>query len=169
MHSHDLEDLVAAGNVGLMQAARSFDPGRGVKFETHARRRIIGAAIDSIRAQFGRHHPDDTWPRRRIRPDTDLQGEADESPLELIAGDGDPDDTDHRVRRVRERVVARLARELSVRTAKMAAMRYVDRMTLRAVGEAFGITESRTLQILNPLAEHVVSLIEQEVRREVIA
>lgn len=31
-----MEDLIGAGNLGLIRAAETFDPGRGVKFSTHA-------------------------------------------------------------------------------------------------------------------------------------
>jgi RNA polymerase sigma factor for flagellar operon FliA len=45
----DYEDLVAAGTVGLVKAARSFDPGRDVCFKTYAYIRIRGAVIDELR------------------------------------------------------------------------------------------------------------------------
>lgn len=45
----DLDDLIGAGMLGLHQAARSFDPGRGVPFSAFARRRIHGAVLDALR------------------------------------------------------------------------------------------------------------------------
>jgi RNA polymerase sigma factor for flagellar operon FliA len=45
----DLEDLISAGTVGLVKAARSFDPGRQVEFKTYAYIRIRGAVIDELR------------------------------------------------------------------------------------------------------------------------
>jgi RNA polymerase sigma factor for flagellar operon FliA len=47
--SVDPGDLVSAGNVGLVQAARRFDPGEGASFATFARHRIRGAMMDSLR------------------------------------------------------------------------------------------------------------------------
>ena len=44
------EDLAAAGSLALVTAARAFDPGQGVKFSAFARRRIIGAFMDEMRA-----------------------------------------------------------------------------------------------------------------------
>jgi len=44
-----LEDLISAGTVGLVKAARSFDPTREVEFKTYAYIRIRGAVIDELR------------------------------------------------------------------------------------------------------------------------
>lgn len=46
----DRDDLVSAGLLGLAQAARSWDPGRGVTFERYARVRIRGALLDELRS-----------------------------------------------------------------------------------------------------------------------
>jgi RNA polymerase sigma factor FliA len=46
-----MEDLVSHGREGLLAAARSFDPGRGVPFRRWANIRVRGAVIDGIRAQ----------------------------------------------------------------------------------------------------------------------
>ena len=44
-----VEDLIQAGLIGLIEAARSFDGSRGASFETYAGIRIRGAMIDEIR------------------------------------------------------------------------------------------------------------------------
>jgi RNA polymerase sigma factor FliA len=43
------EDLLGFGMVGLVEAALSFDPGRGLKFSTHAFPRIRGEILDELR------------------------------------------------------------------------------------------------------------------------
>jgi RNA polymerase sigma factor for flagellar operon FliA len=43
------DDLVGAGNLGLLEAARRFDPSRGASFGAFARHRIRGAITDSLR------------------------------------------------------------------------------------------------------------------------
>jgi RNA polymerase sigma factor for flagellar operon FliA len=60
-HSIDMGDLVQDGVLGLIDAARRFDQGRGIKFETFAERRVRGAMIDALRRE--------AWPRgvRRVR------------------------------------------------------------------------------------------------------
>ena len=46
----DIDDLRQAGIFGLMDAIDSFDPDRGVKFETYCAPRIRGAILDQLRA-----------------------------------------------------------------------------------------------------------------------
>ncbi len=44
----DLDDLIGYGQLGLAEAARDFDPDRGVKFSTFAYYRIRGAIYDGM-------------------------------------------------------------------------------------------------------------------------
>ncbi len=44
-----IDDLIQAGMVGLLEAASNFDPDRGASFETFAGIRIRGSMIDEIR------------------------------------------------------------------------------------------------------------------------
>jgi RNA polymerase sigma factor for flagellar operon FliA len=64
-----LDDLVAYGAEGLLDAAASFDATRGVPFIAFARHRIRGAIIDGIRAQC--------WFRRRAHGDAEIARERD--------------------------------------------------------------------------------------------
>lgn len=45
----DLDDLIAFGNQGLLQAMSRFDPARGVQMNTFAYYRIRGAILDGVR------------------------------------------------------------------------------------------------------------------------
>jgi len=45
----DLEDLISAGTVGLIKAARGYDASRQTEFKTYAYIRIRGAVIDELR------------------------------------------------------------------------------------------------------------------------
>jgi len=47
----DTEDLVSAGTVGLVRAARAYDPDRHAEFKTYAYIRVRGAVIDELRSQ----------------------------------------------------------------------------------------------------------------------
>jgi len=44
------DDLYAAALVGLVGAARAFDPARGIEFRAYASRRLDGAILDELRA-----------------------------------------------------------------------------------------------------------------------
>jgi RNA polymerase sigma factor for flagellar operon FliA len=59
----ELDELVSAGTLGLIQAADSFDRSRGLSFSTYAVPRIRGAILDELRKQD--HVPRNV--RRRTR------------------------------------------------------------------------------------------------------
>lgn len=61
----ELDELVSAGMVGLIQAADTFDPTRGLTFSTYAVPRIRGAILDDLRKQ-------DALPRNVRRRTRDL-------------------------------------------------------------------------------------------------
>jgi RNA polymerase sigma factor for flagellar operon FliA len=62
----ELNELVSVGMMGLVEAARRFEPALGVPFDAFARRRVHGAMVDSLRGM-------DWAPRsvRRMRRDVD--------------------------------------------------------------------------------------------------
>lgn len=76
-HSIELSDLVQDGMIGLIDAARRYDEGRGIKFETFAERRVRGAMIDALRR--------DAWPRGVRRQRRELEAAREELRKELGA------------------------------------------------------------------------------------
>jgi len=50
-YGRDVEDLISAGTLGLVKAARAFDPTRDSEFKTYAYIRIRGAVLDEIRGR----------------------------------------------------------------------------------------------------------------------
>jgi len=69
-HSIDIGDLVQDGVLGLIDAAKRFDEGRGIKFETFAERRVRGAMIDALRK--------DAWPRGVRRQRREIEAAREE-------------------------------------------------------------------------------------------
>lgn len=61
----DLDDLIGAGALGLLNAARQYDESRGVPFDRYAEIRIRGAIIDELRAM-------DQTPRSARRQSTEV-------------------------------------------------------------------------------------------------
>ena len=55
----DIDDLLSAGVIGLMDAIEKYDPSRDNKFKTYAEFRIRGAMLDELRSQ--------DWVPRSIR------------------------------------------------------------------------------------------------------
>ena len=45
----DVDDLIQAGMIGLLEASGKYDPSRGANFETYAGIRIRGAMLDEVR------------------------------------------------------------------------------------------------------------------------
>lgn len=45
----ELDELVQVGMIGLLEASRAFDPGKGVDFENFAHSRVRGAMLDEVR------------------------------------------------------------------------------------------------------------------------
>jgi RNA polymerase sigma factor for flagellar operon FliA len=77
------DDLAGDGVFGLLDAIRLYDPARGVKFASFARRRIHGAMLDAIRAW-------DWVPRReRVRQ---KRGECVPAAMVSLHGDYGEDD-----------------------------------------------------------------------------
>ena len=64
------DDLASAGMLGLAQAARSFDPARGIPFGRFASTRIRGALLDELRSR--------DWASRSVRAKARAVGAATE-------------------------------------------------------------------------------------------
>src|SRR5436190_15246774 len=47
----EIDDLISAGVIGLMDAIEKYDPSRDNKFKTYAEFRIRGAILDELRSQ----------------------------------------------------------------------------------------------------------------------
>jgi len=80
----NVEDLMSAGMVGLLDALTKFDPSREIKFRTYAEFRIRGAMLDEIRAmdwvprslreRIGKiQHAANEWTKRRGRPPSEAE------------------------------------------------------------------------------------------------
>ena len=52
--SVQVDDLIQAGMIGLLEAAKKYDAGKGASFETYAGIRIRGTMLDEVRKGTGR-------------------------------------------------------------------------------------------------------------------
>lgn len=173
----EVDDLVGAGALGLVDAARKFDASRA-SFESYAELRIRGAILDYLRGL-------DFMPRsqraraRRIdeasRDLTAMNGRApetrevaertglterevlsgrivssivsmDQDALDQLSVDGRTPGEPLERRELRARLSQAIAL-LPERTRRLLALYYVDEKTLKEIGVAFGVTESRACQL----------------------
>ena len=186
----DIEDLVSAGVVGLMDAFAKFDPEKKVQFRSYAQFRIRGAILDSLRtldwsprelrrkgraveeairvvtARLG-HAPGENDVALEMGLDLDqyqqllgdlkgleigtlhLEHNEDSGEEELAYVPGRPED-DPLFRCLRGELEDRLTEaitELPDRERLVMTLYYYEEMTMREIGLALGVVESRVSQV----------------------
>lgn len=186
----DIEDLVSAGVVGLMDAFNKFDPDKKVQFRSYAQFRIRGAILDSLRtldwsprelrrkgraveeairavtARLGRP-PGESEVAVELQMSLDdyqqLLGElkgleigtlniehnedSGEEELAYIPGKPEEDPLFHCLRgELEERLTDAIA-HLPERERMVMTLYYYEEMTMREIGLALGVVESRVSQI----------------------
>ncbi len=186
----DVEDLVSAGVVGLMDAFIKFDPAKRVQFRSYAQFRIRGAILDSLRMldwsprelrRKGRavEGAIRTLTARLSRPPGEaeiaaelglgldqyqqllgeLKGleigtlhverneESGEEELAYVPGKPEDDPLFHCLRgELQERLADAIA-NLPERERIVMTLYYFEEMTMREIGLALGVVESRVSQI----------------------
>lgn len=99
----ELEDLVNAGVIGLLEASRTFDNSKNAQFKTFAKFRIRGAILDSLR--------DSDWGSRYIRrrgreiveATTRLEGKLGRHPIESEVAEEMGLELDH-LRKIKQQI-----------------------------------------------------------------
>lgn len=186
----DIEDLVSAGVVGLLDAFSKFDPEKKVQFRSYAQFRIRGAILDSLRtldwsprelrrkgraveeairiltARLGRPPGEgEIAEEMSLSLDGyqqllgDLKGleigtlhmerNEDSGEEELAYVPGNPED-DPLFRCLRGELEERLAgaiQDLPDRERLVMTLYYYEEMTMREIGLALGVVESRVSQV----------------------
>lgn len=155
----NFDDLVQVGMFGLMRAAIKYDPTRGTKFSTYA--------VAAIRRTINRHFVEDGLIRVpifaatsskfaplavRARSVVSLDNRRDGDDLGFDPADDADEDLDEAIdgTEANERLTGWLD-HLSARDREMITLRFGLRgdppLTLKQVGERFGITKERVRQI----------------------
>jgi RNA polymerase sigma factor for flagellar operon FliA len=194
----DIEDLVSAGVVGLMDAFSKFDPAKKVQFRSYAQFRIRGAILDSLRTL--------DWSPRELRrkgraveeairvltarlghapgePEVaaemglgleeyqqvlgDLKGleigtlhmerneDSGEEELAYIPGRPEDDPLFHCLRGEMEERLAGAIAHLPDRERLVMTLYYYEEMTMREIGLALGVVESRVSQVHASAVAHL--------------
>jgi RNA polymerase primary sigma factor len=153
-------DLIHEGNLGLMEAARRFDPNRNVKFITYAVWWIRQAIAEALSVQVGAFSLPQKVYRTRSGSDVSLserigvgRGEDDGTELANLLQQGAVPSIDdellHRsvARRVREALSELDARERAVVELRYGLDRDGEARTLQAVGALLDLSRERVRQI----------------------
>jgi RNA polymerase sigma factor FliA len=135
----EMSDLIQAGNLGLLQAARTFCPQNGAPLAGYAKFRIRGEMLDAVRRNSGPRHAGGATHGSTADDGADLESmipaPAEHSPHSLLAKNQCEAILDEEVARLppRYRAVVRL--------------RYSREFSLREIGAALRVHESRACQL----------------------
>jgi RNA polymerase sigma factor for flagellar operon FliA len=183
------DDLWSAGALGLLDAARRFDAGRDVRFETYAEHRIRGAMLDEIRRMdhLPRRLRDQAEQVERARarlgqalhrePTAEelsedlgigfeelaaLHGLA-EPPvfrLDRLEGAGVPSDEQVAGRELASSL-ARAVEALPERQQLVLSLHYVEGLTYRAIAKVLEVSEPRVCQIHGEAVARLRAILEK--------
>jgi len=194
----DIEDLVSAGVVGLMDAFAKFDPTKKVQFRSYAQFRIRGAILDSLRtldwsprelrrkgraveeairvltARMG-HAPGEAEVAAELALGLeeyqqllgDLKGleigtlhmerneDSGEEELAYVPGNPEEDPLFRCLRGELEERLAEAIANLPDRERLVMTLYYYEEMTMREIGLALGVVESRVSQVHGSAVLHL--------------
>jgi RNA polymerase sigma factor FliA len=135
----EMADLIQAGNIGLIQASRTFSPQSGAPLAGYARFRIRGEMLDTVRRHAG----------RSSGPPAVLSGTAENS-SELENSVADPlENSPLRLLATRQRaaILGQEVDRLPPRYRTVVRLRYLGELSLREIGDVLRVNESRACQI----------------------
>jgi RNA polymerase sigma factor for flagellar operon FliA len=180
----DIEDLVSAGVVGLMDAFTKFDPAKKVQFRSYAQFRIRGAILDSLRtldwsprelrrkgraveeairvltARMG-HAPDEAEVARELKGleigtlHMERNEDSGEEELAYIPGRPEEDPLFCCLRGELEERLAEAIQNLPDRERLVMSLYYYEEMTMHEIGLALGVVESRVSQVHASAVAHL--------------
>jgi RNA polymerase sigma factor for flagellar operon FliA len=155
----DIEDLRSAAYLGLVEAANRFNPDLGVCFSTFAYPRINGAIIDYLRDQGwmkrGEAHHILSLDAPMADNEMCLLGETVAAKEEI---------TDQ------EEVLEVISLNLDNQAKSVLKHYFIDELSMKEVGEKFGVTEGRISQLIKEYKNRIrADWSEEDLRMELAA
>jgi len=142
----DVEDLRSAAYLGLVEAANRYNPDFGVCFSTFAYPRINGAIIDYLRNQG--------WMKRG-------------GTCRIISLDAPMSDNDSYVLRDtieakeeitdQEEILEVISLKMDNHAKSVLRHYFIDELSMKEVGDKFGVTEGRISQLIKQYKEKIRS------------
>ncbi len=135
----EMSDLIQAGNIGLLQAERTYSPGHGAPLWCYAKLRIRGEMLDAVRRNARSVRAGITTQGSTADDGTDLEGM-------LPAA---PDCSPHAVlaKNQRAAILGEEVAKLPERYRKIVRLRYGREFSLREIGDVLSVHESRVCQL----------------------
>lgn len=135
----EMADLIQAGNIGLLQATQSFSPRSGTPLAGYAKFRIRGEMLDTVRRNAGPRLAN--FNRQSDNPADDIDLESRIS--------APPENSPHHVAASRQRatILGQELRRLPPRYQTVVKLRYAREFSLREIGAALQVHESRACQL----------------------
>ena len=137
-NSVDIEELQSAAYMGLVDAANKFQANRNVAFGAYARTRIQGSICDYLREISWGRRKDPSMP-------VSLDASVDDSNSNIFADSIQENtrDDSHTCEFFEE-----VTKTLPAIGSKILLLYYVDQLSLKEIGNAVGVSESRVSQVL---------------------
>ena len=152
-----LDDLVAEGNVGLMQAAANFDASRGKRFVTYAAPIIRESIEKALETQNGifkvprkERTPSSDKRRKALSVDAPVGGSAELSLLHVLANPNSPQADERVVREIMQDDLQRALEVLPSREREVVEYFYgIGRanLTFAEIAQLMGLKRERVRQI----------------------
>jgi RNA polymerase sigma factor for flagellar operon FliA len=135
----EMSDLIQAGNLGLLQATRTFSPQSGAPLAGYAKFRIRGEMLDTVRRNSALWRANLTTQGSTAEDGTDLESTIpappEHSPHSLLSK--------HERAAILDQEVARLP----ARYRAVVRLRYSNEFSLREIGKVLRVHESRACQL----------------------
>ena len=135
----EMSDLIQAGNIGLLQATRTFCPNGGVPLAGYAKFRIRGEMLDTVRRNLMPRQLTPVAPAGQSEDNMDLESTLssppEHSPHSLLA------------ETQRAAILGEEVARLPPRYRAVVRLRYSDDFSLREIGAVLRVHESRACQL----------------------